>query len=161
MSIITGPRQVVIVTTRAKIKNKIKDNAITIAWHSQLSFNPYLYGIIIGKTRYSYKLINKSKIFCVNFISTKLKDIALFFGKVSGKGIDKLKGVPVKKCKKIDCLKLTQALAWLECKVIKKIDTGDHVLFIGKVLNEEINKNYKIKKEKRLFHFYNNFFKTC
>lgn len=159
MSLVTGARQIAIITIRAKIKNKFKDNAITVAWHSQLSFDPYLYGIIIGKTRYSYELINKSKIFCVNFISSKLKDLALFFGRTSGRNINKLEKVDVEKCKKIDCLKLKNALAWLECKVIKKIDVGDHCLFVGEVLNEEINKNYKIEKEKRIFHVYGNFFK--
>lgn len=161
MSITTGPRQVIVVTTRAKQNGKIKDNAITVAWHTQLSFKPYLYAIAIGKTRYSYSLIKKSKVFCINFIPSKLKKLALFFGKTTGKNIEKLKNIATLPCKKMDCLRLKDALAWLECKVIKVVNAGDHVLFIGEVINEEINKKYDLEKEKRLYHFFGNVFKKC
>ena len=161
MSEITGPRQVVIITCRNK--NKKIDNSITVAWHTQLSFKPFLYGIAIGKTRYSCGIIKASKCFCVNFISAKLKQLAVDIGTVSGRSINKDKILAkhnVKKieCKYIDCFRLDKAIAWLECEVIKQIDAGDHILFIGKVVHMQQS---QASKAKRLMHITGDLFKEC
>ena len=57
------PRQVILVTSRAEVKSRFstkhekKDNIMTLSWHTPLSFNPELYAIIIGKSRFSYQLV--------------------------------------------------------------------------------------------------------
>jgi len=153
ISDIVGPRQVVAITTRANIeilgKSVSKDNIMIADWHTQLSFNPLLYGILIGKTRYTLNLIKKSKAFCVNFIPYRLKEKIINCGKQRGEHIDKFKenGLEKEECEKIDCPRLKEAIAFLECEVINEIETGDHILFIGKVLNSFMN-----KEEKRLYH---------
>ena len=57
MSELTDPRQVILVSSRAEMdilgKKELKDNIITLAWHMPVSFNPKLYAIAIGKTRFS------------------------------------------------------------------------------------------------------------
>ena len=60
-----NPRQVILVTSR----NEEKDNIFTLAWHSPVSFDPQLYAIFAGKTRFSTNIIKESRVFCVNFIS--------------------------------------------------------------------------------------------
>lgn len=164
MSRITGPRQVAIITCRNKNENRKIDNSITVAWHTQLSFEPFLYGIAIGKTRYSCDIIRTSKCFCVNFISAKLKQLALDIGRVSGRITDKDKILSkhnVKKieCKCIDCFRLDKAIAWLECEVIKQIDVGDHILFVGRVIYGE--QTSQASKAKRLMHIAKDLFKEC
>lgn len=153
------PRQVILVTSRAKMnvlgKEVIKDDIITLAWHMPTSFDPDLYAISVGKTRYSYKLINKSKVFCVNFIPYELKDQALFCGRHRGEHTDKFKMLGKDECEKIDCPRIKEALAYLECEVINEIETGDHVIFVSQVLNQQIK-----KKGKRLFQSANGFTTT-
>jgi len=70
MSEITSPRQTILVSCR----DRIKDNLITVAWHMPASFSPELYAIALGKTRFSCRMIKKSKCFVVNFMPFNLKD---------------------------------------------------------------------------------------
>lgn len=161
ISDIADARQVILITTRAETeilgKKITKDNIMTADWHSPLSFNPLLYGILIGKTRYSFNLIKKSKVFCVNFIPYKMKEKAIQCGKQRGEHIDKFNEFGLKKeeCEKIDCPRLKDAVAFLECEVEKEIETGDHVLFVGKVMNSALK-----RQEKRLFHITGDKFTT-
>jgi len=142
---IHGPRQVVLITCRYEDK----DNILPVAWHTPLSFKPELYGIVIGKTRYSYELIKKSRAFCINFISPKEIDLIIKTGSSSGRNMDKFKAFGIKKeeCRKINCCRLKNLLAYLECKVINEVDTGDHVMFVAKVVEKGF-----FKKGERIFH---------
>lgn len=153
MTAITNPRQTVLVTCRSHLKvlNKqiLKDNIITLDWHMPTSFKPELYAISLGKTRFSMELIKKSKAFVVNFMPYDFKDAVLRCGRVSGKHVDKFKdtGLIKLEAEKLDCPRIKEAVAWLECEVIDELETGDHIIFIGKVVNSEL-----MKKDKRVFH---------
>ena len=158
---IAAPRQTVLITCRSHIKvltkEVVKDNIITIDWHMPTSFNPELYAISIGKTRFSMELIRKSRAFVVNFMPYSLKDKVLMCGRVSGKHVDKFKetGLTKAEAEKLDCPRIKEALAWLECEVINEIETGDHIIFIGKVVKSEL-----MKKDKRVFHIEGDNFTT-
>ena len=153
MTKITSPRQTVLVTCRSHVKvlNKeiVKDNIITLDWHMPTSFNPELYAISIGKTRFSLEFVRQSKAFVVNFMPYSLKDMVLRCGRVSGKHVDKFKDTGLTKAdgEKLDCPRIKEALAWLECEVVDEFETGDHIIFIGKVVNSEF-----MKSDKRVFH---------
>ncbi len=131
MSALTGPRQMILVTSRAKINNRVYDNIMAVAWHMPTSFNPFLYSISIAKKRFSYKLIKKSKVFCVNFMPASLKKEIIFCGSCSGSKVNKFERCKLEKieCKYINCSRIKQALGFLECKIIREIETGDHVIF--------------------------------
>jgi flavin reductase (DIM6/NTAB) family NADH-FMN oxidoreductase RutF len=153
MKNIAHPRQVIVVTSRSTAnilgKDKLIDNAITLAWHSPLSFEPKLYGIVVGKKRFSYKLIKESKVFVVNFMKYEQKDAALHYGRTTGQSTDKFADNPEIKedCDTIDCFRLKNAVGFMECELIDEIEAGDHVMFIGKIQNERLN-----EESKRLFH---------
>tara|TARA_Y100000310_G_scaffold161488_1_gene161369 strand:+ start:72 stop:560 length:489 start_codon:yes stop_codon:yes gene_type:complete len=149
MSELTDPRQVILVTSREEMdifgKKEIKDNIITIAWHMPVSFNPNLYAVSVGKTRFSAEIIKKSKAFAVNFVGLLLKEQVLLCGTKSGMHIDKFSetGLTKEECESIDCPRIKEALGYIECEVINEVDAGDHIIFIGKVLNSELKKDGK------------------
>jgi flavin reductase (DIM6/NTAB) family NADH-FMN oxidoreductase RutF len=153
MSDLTGPRQTVLVTCRSGAK----DNIIAVAWHTPLSHDPEMYAIVIGKTRFSYGLIRKSGIFCVNFMPAALKKQIVFCGSESGRDVDKFKesGLGKEECEKISCLRIKESLGFLECRVEKTVEAGDHVIFLGNILNSKLK-----KIDKRLYHIGGNKFTT-
>ncbi|RLE44960.1 flavin reductase family protein [Candidatus Woesearchaeota archaeon] len=155
---IISPRQVVLVTIRAFVNGREIDNIIPVAWHSPLSFDPEMYGIVIGKARYSCELIRKAGSFVVNFISAEYKDDVLFCGTHSGRDVDKFAETRFEKenAEAIDCSRIKQALGFLECEVVNEVDVGDHVLFVGKVVNECFK-----AEGKRLFHLGGDKFVVC
>ena len=148
-----NPRQTVVVTCRGAAevlgKEKLIDSGLTVAWHCPLSFDPELYGIAIGKTRFSKKLISENKVFAVNFLSFEQKDIALTFGTTSGQTTDKFKesGTTKEDCDTIDCCRIRESAAYLECEVIDEFEVGDHIFFVGKVGKKKQN-----TEGKRLFY---------
>jgi flavin reductase (DIM6/NTAB) family NADH-FMN oxidoreductase RutF len=153
ISKIANPRQVILVTSRWQEK----DDIITLAWHTPLSFEPMMYAICIGKKRYSLELIRKSGVFVVNFISKDFEKEVLFCGSISGKKVDKFKETIFEKeeAETINCPRIKQALGYLECEVKKEIEVGDHILFIGEVKKAELK-----KVDKRLFHLSGDDFTT-
>lgn len=157
----SGPNQTVIVTCRSKVKvlgrESEKDNAITIDWHMPVSFEPRLYAIAVGNSRFSKNMIHSSSVFAVNFLAFSMKDAAIACGSRSGEHTSKLKdaGIRTKDARSIDCPVLEDAAGVIECEVIQEIEAGDHTIFIGKAVYYE-----EKAKEKRLFHAEGNEFTT-
>lgn len=150
---VVGARPIVLVTSRAEAdimgKKTLKDNVFTCSWNMPLSFSPVLYGISVSKQRFSYQLIKDSGVFVANFMPATLKKAIVYCGTNSGKFIDKFKEAKLKteEAEKVECLRLKDAVAFLECEVVNEIEAGDHVLFVGKVVNSKINAD-----KKRLYH---------
>jgi flavin reductase (DIM6/NTAB) family NADH-FMN oxidoreductase RutF len=82
-------------------------------------------------------------------MSISNKEEVLFCGRNSGRNLDKFNETSLTKeeSETIDCPRIGQALGYLECEVLKEIETGDHVLIIGNVLKSE-----EVLKDKRIFH---------
>lgn len=161
MQEITGPRQVILVTSRAETeimgKKQEKDNIFALSWHMPLSFEPELYAISAGKKRFSTKLIKQSGVFCVNFMPYSFEKEVLFCGRNSGEHIDKFKesGLEKESCEKIDCARIKQASAFLECEVADEIEAGDHIIFVGRVVKSAL-----LNDKKRVFQLSGNQFTT-
>ena len=163
ISEIANPLQVVIVSSEAEAeilgKKSVKKNMMVAAWHMPLSFDPPMYAVAIGKTRFSLGLIKKSKCFAVNFMPAEKEKEILFCGRTSGQTADKFResGLTEEECEKIHCPRVKEALAWLECEVVEEVEAGDHIVFIGKVVNMAENNRAGIGT-KRLFHLGGNNF---
>jgi len=152
---ITNPTQTILVSCRGNAKDKfssrkiLKDNLFVLDWHMQTSFEPFLFAISVGKTRFSHQLIKESRVFAVNFMQYSLKDKVLYCGRRSGEHIDKFNeaGLTKQEAETIDCCRVKESLAFIECEVMQEIETGDHTIFVAKVTKQE-------EKEpgKRLFH---------
>lgn len=126
------PRQLVLVTSHYQEK----DNVMTVAWESPLSFDPPLHGILVSPKRFSHDMILKSGDFGLNFMDTDSRRAVKICGSMSGKDKDKfgITGLTREKAKRIKAPLIGEAICQLECKVIDYVETGDHTLFIGKVL---------------------------
>jgi len=150
---LTNPRQTILLSCRWQGK----DNIMTLDWHTPLSFEPMMYAVAIGKTRFSAEMVRKSGVFAVNFMPAEFEKEILFCGTKTGKNIDKFKetGLEKEEAETIDCPRIRQALAYMECKVEKEIEVGDHILFIAKVTKAELK-----KRGKRLFHLFEDKFTT-
>ncbi|MBU0461000.1 MAG: flavin reductase family protein, partial [Nanoarchaeota archaeon] len=133
-----------------------KDNIFTLAWHCPISFEPMMYGISVGKDRYSLGLIRTGKVFVVNFMPFEKATEVLFCGRHSGKHTDKFKesGLMKEEADNIDCPRIKEALGYLECEVTDEFDLGDHVFIVGKVLKA------KSLRGQRVFYAGDNQFTT-
>ena len=140
------PEQVVIAI--AKDKNG-KANPVTLGWTMIVSGSPPMMAIGVAKKHYSIEAINHSKCFTISFPSSQMAEAALFFGSKSGRDTDKFTefDCQTEPAKEIDSVLLTDAVANFECTLESQVPTGDHIVFIGKILRSHMNTEPK----KRLY----------
>jgi len=113
-----------------------KTNFMSCAWHTALSFDPPLFGILISKKRFTHQIISEAKEFTVNFLAKEKMELSAQMGRVSGHDQDKVKTFEVKLSDsvKISSPILAEAYVSLECSLRDIKSYGDHDLFVGQVL---------------------------
>ena len=126
------PRLTVIVTSHAKGK----DNAMAVAWHSPISFNPPLYGISITPRRFTYELIIQGEGFAVNFLPFEKAELIASVGGSRGREVNKFERFHIAKEKplKIKALILKDAYLCYECKLVDHKPYGDHEWVVGEIV---------------------------
>ncbi|MDY6932728.1 MAG: flavin reductase family protein [Spirochaetota bacterium] len=115
----------------------------TVAWHMPVSGSPKLLGLSLGFERFSLKIIEESKSFCINLPELSMLNEVIYCGTHSGRDVDKLAktGLTSSKCKIIDAYYIEECVGHIECLVYKMYDSGDHKVVIGKVIASYVNKN--------------------
>ncbi len=109
-------------------------NAMTAVWVTRLSFRPQLVGVAIGHSRFTHPMIKNSGVFSISVLGPEQIGLARHFGFKSGRDTDKFESVS-HVTKVTGAPILTEALAYLDCKVVSEHETGDHTFFVGEVLD--------------------------
>lgn len=120
------------------IRDQDKKNGMVASWVTQCSNDPPLVIVTIKKDRLSNRQIIRSGKFCINVLEKRHKEIISQF-KISD---------TEKKFDNIDCSEspsglpvFDEALGWLECEVRQTVETGDHTVFISRIVEgKTINK---------------------
>ena len=126
-------------------------NIITLSFCMPVSKEPPLIACAIGKTTYSFKLINETKEFIINVPSKELKAKIYYCGFHSGFQVDKFKetGLTPLLAHSVKAPIIAECVAYMECKVIEIIETGDKNLFIGEVIEAYADEDI-VKGEKKI-----------
>jgi len=120
------------------VKYGSKINGMTAAWVNQVSSQPPMISVAIGKTHYTSELISQAKSFSINILSPNQIELARKCGFNSGRDQDKLQeeelnyqatGAPI----------LSHCAAYLDCTLSHQFEVGDHMLFIGTVIKANSN----------------------
>jgi flavin reductase (DIM6/NTAB) family NADH-FMN oxidoreductase RutF len=150
------PRLTVLVTSTGK---EGKQNIITLAWTMPTSFAPPMVAISVAPERHSHGLISEGREFVVNIPTIEIAKETLFCGRNSGRDCDKFKetGLTPIPAEKVHPPLIKECVAHLECKVSNTVETGDHTVFIGKVVAASVNQGvfknrFNIDKVKPLYH---------
>lgn len=132
------PEQIVIAIAK---DSKGKHNPITLGWTMIVSGEPPMMAVSIGKTRWSVEAIRLAKEFVIAFPSEAQQDETMLFGTRSGRDTDKLAdaGAATQPAKAIDAVMLADAVANFECRLVGEMEAGDHVIFVGEVVQAHLN----------------------
>ncbi len=150
------PKNVVLVTCSDSLG---KANIVTLAWSMPTSFNPPMVVIGVSLERHSHKLIQETGEFVINIPTMKIVRKTLLCGRMTGKEYDKFREVhltPVP-AKMVNPPIIKECVAHLECKLRRKMATGDHTLFVGEVLTAYANEGlfderFDLEKVKLVYH---------
>lgn len=111
-------------------------NIITIAWQTPVSHNPPVLAIAVGKKRYSHDLILQAGEFVVNIPNAAQLKLVELCGRISGRDqnkfeIAKLTPIPAQV---VSVPLIAECMAHIECKLINRVEIGDHSMFFGEVV---------------------------
>ena len=120
-------------------KDQNVDYGFTASSFTSVSIDPLLVLFCLNKEAKSNKALNKKSFFVVNILSENQMNICNQFANN--------KITPKERFNKVDTINssnlikiISDSLGNLECQVTEKIDSGDHYIYIGKVLNGYLNK---------------------
>ncbi|AEH50526.1 flavin reductase family protein [Pseudothermotoga thermarum] len=129
-----GPVTIVTVNVEGKM------NGITVAWATRVSWHPKIVAVSIGKTRYSRELLDKADKFAVCIMGKGGREVAEYFGTVSGRNVNKFEKISYELSK--SGLPIPSGtIAYLECKKTNQVEAGDHIVYFGLVEEEKVLKN--------------------
>ena len=137
-----------------------KPNVTTVAWVMPTSKEPPLLAISIIPTHHSHTLIQESGEFIVNVPTLELLQAVYACGSLTGRSFDKFKkaNLTPMPAKKVKAPGIRECIAHLECEVIDQFTTGDHTVFVGKILEAYADmgvfteSGYDPKKARLLYH---------
>lgn len=114
-----------------------RPNVMTADWVVPLSFKPPLLGVAIGQSRYTHNLIRECGEFVVAVPTVELLKDVWTAGTLSGAKEDKIKklNLTLVNSRKVKVPSIKECQANIECRVVKEVETGDHTLFVGEILN--------------------------
>jgi flavin reductase (DIM6/NTAB) family NADH-FMN oxidoreductase RutF/rubredoxin len=105
----------------------------------QVTADPARFTVATNKDNLTTDLIRKSKVFSVSILQ---QDVDLQFlgpwGFESGRKINKFDNANYKIGKSGAPIVLDKTVAYIDCVVDQEIDTGTHILFIGKAIDAEV-----------------------
>ncbi len=107
---------------------------MAIAWVFQVSFDPLLVAVGVGKTRKTLDGIKKAGRFAISLMSEDKEDVVLRFG---SKVVNKFEGVSYEIME--DMPVIDGAVEHIIADVVDIVETGDHVLVIGKVIYHKVH----------------------
>jgi flavin reductase (DIM6/NTAB) family NADH-FMN oxidoreductase RutF len=137
-----------------------KPNVTTVAWAMPTSINPPLLAISLAPTRHTHTLIEESGEFTVNIPTFEILKAVYSCGSLTGRSFDKFKKANLTQMpgKKVKAPTIRECVAHLECEVDGQLTTGDHTIFVGKILEAYADRGvfsesgYDLKKARVLYH---------
>jgi flavin reductase (DIM6/NTAB) family NADH-FMN oxidoreductase RutF len=142
-----------------------KPNITTLAWAMPTSGNPPLLAISLAPRRHSHTLIEESGDFVVNIPTLEILQAVYACGSLSGRSFDKFKktNLTPMPAKKVKAPAIRECVANVECTLVDKFTTGDHTIFVGKIVEAYADQGvfsdvYDLKKARLLYHLGGNNF---
>ena len=118
-------------------RNGDERNLMTANLVTQVSFSPKLVGVSVEEEALTHRLIAEGGTFVVNVLSREDRAIVRKFTKPVevGPGPDELNGFPVRASAVTGTPVLTQAVAFVDCRVWQAVPCGTSTFFIGEVVD--------------------------
>jgi flavin reductase (DIM6/NTAB) family NADH-FMN oxidoreductase RutF len=131
-------------------------NVMSAEWTFQISYRPMRLIVLVNPRDATYDNIIDSKEFGANFLSSEQASLASIAGSYTGKEVNKLSCdlFQTYPAEKIQPPMLLDCFVNAECRVSQRLETGDHVMFIGDVVVVKFDpgKRPLLYRQRRFLH---------
>ena len=111
----------------------------TVNWVTQTSFAPPLVAVGVKADSHLHAIIKETNAFALNVLGKGQQALAYTFFKPAAREGGKISGEPVRAGATGSPI-LTNAPAFVECRVVAAVEKGDHSLFVGEVVEAGVAK---------------------
>ena len=108
--------------------------ASTVNWVTQASFEPPLLAVGVKTDSGAHSIIKESKVFALNVLGKGQDSMAFSFFKPVEREGNSIAGEPFSSGS-AGAPVLSNAPAFLECKLVETVEIGDHSIFVGEVVD--------------------------
>ena len=112
-------------------------NGMTASWITQLSMEPVLIGVGVDNTAVTHRLISEGGCFTVNLWNAEDTRVFVKFSKPATYADGTLNGRAVREAT-TGAPVFAEAIAWMDCEVRHAVDLGTHTLFVGELVDGDI-----------------------
>jgi flavin reductase (DIM6/NTAB) family NADH-FMN oxidoreductase RutF len=139
-----GPKEVAAAVGRVPsglfvvtVRNGDAETGLLASWVQQCSFEPFQISLAVKAGRQVSDWLTPGAPFVVNILEEDQTDYLVHFGKGFALGEPAFNGLDVDHSA-AGASVLTEALAFLDCRVMSRVSAGDHDLFIGRVVGGRV-----------------------
>ncbi len=115
-------------------------NGFTTNWVSQVSFQPPQVVVAVRKNQHTHDLIEDSGVFSLNFLDSGQEDLARRFTEPLEPGDGEVGGATYRPGRATGAPLFVDAFAHLECRVVGKMEAGDHTVYLGEVVASDLKR---------------------
>ncbi len=108
-------------------------NAMTTSWITQVAQEPVLIGVGVDKLAVTHRLIDQGESFTVNLWNAENTRPFVKFSKPATMDDGALNGWRVTTAE-TGAPVFVDAVAWIDCRVVQRVDCGSHTFFIGELV---------------------------
>jgi flavin reductase (DIM6/NTAB) family NADH-FMN oxidoreductase RutF len=112
-----------------------RDHGLTVSAFASLSLSPPLILVCIDRSSSVHPVLQEATHFVVNILASTQESLSRRF---SGRDLDRFDGIGYSRGN-TGLAVLDDVLAFLECRVERRYDEGDHTIFIGAVEAAQTN----------------------
>ena len=125
------------ITTAAGAPDSRRQNANIATWVMQTALGGTHLAVALYKIDYTIELVQESGLLNVNLLAQEQTGLIRKLGRQSGRAVDKFLRLPHAHDER-GCPYLTEAVGYAQCRVLRHVDAGDHIVFICEVLRQEV-----------------------
>jgi len=118
-------------------RNKEWETGFLGSWVQQCGFDPPAVSIAVRKGRPAEQILEAGGSFCVNVLADKQFSLMKHFGNGFALGEEAFSELEIRRGASGAPI-LASAMSYLDCRVAGRIDAGDHVVYVGHVLEGEV-----------------------
>lgn len=114
--------------------------AMTANFITQSSFEPPMVTLAVEVDSKTRRVIEASRAFAVNVYASGQRELAGLLGRKSANRPDKFDDVAWKPGPATGAPILDAALAWVECEVHGRVESGDHTVYVAEVVEAGVHR---------------------
>lgn len=136
------PERIIFVTS---LSRDGEPHIISVSWKMRCSFDPPMFAIAIGKERFMRSCIRESGEFVISVPGEDLAGLVLDVGRPSQSPVNRFEkyNIRTQTAAVTKSPLIAGCLANFECMVENSLDTGDHTIFVGRVVQSWIGDKQK------------------